>query len=549
MCTGGPRRPAPAGALEAPPPAGARIRARRPLPPRARRRGAAALLPQAETEQLRQEEQPPAAVTMDFSVLFDDPFLADFQLEIVAAEGGAELQSYPVHGALLAGQSPYFKALLQSWTPDGGRRIRLEVAGAAEHGAAEAMLRAAYSGAAPGGAGPEQLLACMVLADRYQLRRVVEACGRAIHAVDSAAISWPAALALLHLPPGLQESEAFSGLAEKAYQRVWCEFRNLDAAFQRAHLRAAFLQLPRGAVEHIARSHELRAASENAVFLAVAGWLRARLRDAAAAGDADAEAAAARDALHLLRLVRYPHMSANFLAAVAGHEQLLRHHPDFQLFLLEATQYSMASEQQRAAMTADPRCGRLLPRARGASATGAASAAASPAGGSSGGAASPAAPAPASAFTSYIARADLRTAVAKYRAGGGRDAYYLLTEGHCWNGFTWRLKLTVKPPDPGSGVEMNIHVGLCWSVEIAGEALPLSETSVVAVEFSIATHDFTTHEEDPTHSDRPVLIKAGTCWGWDDFYGRHYTDIETEFEKWIDEKGRMPLTCHLYSCS
>jgi hypothetical protein len=50
--------------------------------------------------------------------------------------------------------------------------------------------------------------------------------------------------------------------------------------------------------------------------------------------------------------------------------------------------------------------------------------------------------------------------------------------------------------------------------QIAGEPLPLSDASVVAVEFSIATHDFTMHEDDPTHSDAPVLIRAGTCWGW-----------------------------------
>jgi hypothetical protein len=91
-------------------------------------------------------------------------------------------------------------------------------------------------------------------------------------------------------------------------------------------------------------------------------------------------------------------MTANFLAAVASHEQLLRMHPDYQvrpqfegalrprsarshlrparllsapafahppsppppaprpqLFLLEATQYSMATEQQRAAMQVRPR--------------------------------------------------------------------------------------------------------------------------------------------------------------------------------------------------
>ncbi|KAI8475221.1 MAG: hypothetical protein J3K34DRAFT_71618 [Monoraphidium minutum] len=481
---------------------------------------------------------------MDFSALFNDPFLSDFDLQLVTAEGGAELARYPVHGAVLAGQSPYFKALLQNWTCKSARLISIKVAGAPEQGAAEMLLRAAYSGAVAPDAGPEQLLACMVLADRYQLRNCVEVCRRAIHAVDSARVSWPATLALLHLPPGLQEVDAFSSLAEKAYQRVWSDFHNLDAAFQRAPLRAAFLQLPAGAVEHLVRAQELRTVSENVVFLAVASWLRARARGGGGSGsgsacgegggggggEAAAAAAAAADAEHLLRLVRYPHMSANFLAAVASHEQQLRRHPEYQAFLLEATQYSMASEQQRAAMQADPRCGRLLPRARGC-----------------GGGEAPAAST--SAFTSYIARDDLHTAISKYRASACRDAYYLLTEGHCWNGFTWRLKLTVKPPDPESGVEMNIHVGLCWSVEIAGEPLPLSDASVVAVEFSIATHDFTMHEDDPTHSDSPVLIRAGTCWGWDDFFGREaYADLDGEFSKWMNEKGSMPLTCHLYSC-
>jgi hypothetical protein len=90
---------------------------------------------------------------------------------------------------------------------------------------------------------------------------------------------------------------------------VWADFHSLDHAFQRASLRAAFLQLPRGAVEHLVRSPELRSVSENAVFLAVASWLRARVRDAAGGGDGgddggDAAAAAAADALQLLRLVR-----------------------------------------------------------------------------------------------------------------------------------------------------------------------------------------------------------------------------------------------------
>lgn len=41
---------------------------------------------------------------MDFSGLFKDPFLSDFDLLLVTADDGRELDRYPVHGAVLAGQ-------------------------------------------------------------------------------------------------------------------------------------------------------------------------------------------------------------------------------------------------------------------------------------------------------------------------------------------------------------------------------------------------------------------------------------------------------------
>lgn len=60
--------------------------------------------------------------------------------------------------------------------------------------------------------------------------------------------------------------------------------------------------------------------------------------------------------------------------------------------------------------------------------------------------------------------------------------------GHFFNGFTWRLKLTVKPPDPGSANEMNIHVGLCWGIEVEGDGpLPLSENTMVQVCWACTT--------------------------------------------------------------
>ncbi len=34
-----------------------------------------------------------------------------------------------------------------------------------------------------------------------------------------------------------------------------------------------------------------------------------------------------------------------------------------------------------------------------------------------------------------------------------------------------------------------------------------------------ATWDFVLQEEDPTSSEGDVVIRSGTCWGWDDFMG------------------------------
>jgi len=41
---------------------------------------------------------------MDLSALFNDPFLSDFELQLVAAGGHQAVKQFPVHGAVLAGQ-------------------------------------------------------------------------------------------------------------------------------------------------------------------------------------------------------------------------------------------------------------------------------------------------------------------------------------------------------------------------------------------------------------------------------------------------------------
>lgn len=49
---------------------------------------------------------------------------------------------------------------------------------------------------------------------RYQLRVCVEACKHRLLTIDNRSISWNTALAMLHLPPGLAEGDAFAALTE-----------------------------------------------------------------------------------------------------------------------------------------------------------------------------------------------------------------------------------------------------------------------------------------------------------------------------------------------
>lgn len=75
------------------------------------------------------------------------------------------------------------------------------------------------------------------------------------------------------MPPGLRESESFQALTQKAHERVWQDYQNLDTAWQDAGLRSSFLLLPQEGVERVISRNELRAASENVVYVAVASWV------------------------------------------------------------------------------------------------------------------------------------------------------------------------------------------------------------------------------------------------------------------------------------
>jgi hypothetical protein len=118
--------------------------------------------------QPHQQPVPQSPAGPDLATHFDDPFLSDFQLALVTPER-AELARFHVHGIVLAGQSGYFKSLLQNWMGAEARVFSITIT-EDELPAARNMLQCAYSNSMPPEADAQQLLATMILADRCELR-------------------------------------------------------------------------------------------------------------------------------------------------------------------------------------------------------------------------------------------------------------------------------------------------------------------------------------------------------------------------------------------
>lgn len=111
-----------------------------------------------------QQQPPQYPAGPDLATHFDDPFLSDFSLALVTPDK-VELARFNVHGIVLAGQSGYFKSLLQNWMGAEARVFSITIT-EDELPAAKHMLQCAYSNSMPPEADAQQLLATMILADR-----------------------------------------------------------------------------------------------------------------------------------------------------------------------------------------------------------------------------------------------------------------------------------------------------------------------------------------------------------------------------------------------
>lgn len=65
---------------------------------------------------------------------------------------------------------------------------------------------------------------------------------------------------------------------QKAHDRVWDTFKNLDEAWTNKTSRQQWLQLPVEAVQRVLDNGELVATSENVVYIVLASWISSQIK-------------------------------------------------------------------------------------------------------------------------------------------------------------------------------------------------------------------------------------------------------------------------------
>ena len=178
----------------------------------------------------------------------------------------------PVHAIVLAAASPFFETLLRDWKDNLNNEIQMVVE-EEQVEAAKALISFMYNGTIPAGIPQQDLLNIILLADKYDVKRCLEAAGQALGALSASALEWPSLLAIASLPDHLYESDALAAARAVAAERQQQLFSDLEATWATADGRSKWRQLPVRAILQLAASDALCLASENTLFAAIASWV------------------------------------------------------------------------------------------------------------------------------------------------------------------------------------------------------------------------------------------------------------------------------------
>ncbi|GLI71567.1 hypothetical protein VaNZ11_016823, partial [Volvox africanus] len=154
-------------------------------------------------------------------------------------------------------------------------RLNVELA-PNELAAGQAVVRFMYTQALDGVEDDEELLACMLLADRWLLPDCVAACAGRLHSTPAGSLSWRVRAALLALPLGLSAaSPALAQLQTRAEASLMRTFRCPELILDDPDNRLLLLSLPPARLEQLLLSRQdVQVTSENVILALLSAWLQ-----------------------------------------------------------------------------------------------------------------------------------------------------------------------------------------------------------------------------------------------------------------------------------
>eukprot|EP00775_Hariotina_reticulata_P001600 gene1600-1940_t len=116
----------------------------------------------------------------------------------------------------------------------------------------------------------QQLLQVLLLADRYEVTKLLAAVSTAVQSIPSAELQWDTAMAIYNLPPGCAELEACENLYTAAAAKVQQQLGDLELVWhdqEDALKRQQLLGLPHQALKQLLESPLTAVHSENTEFI------------------------------------------------------------------------------------------------------------------------------------------------------------------------------------------------------------------------------------------------------------------------------------------
>jgi hypothetical protein len=157
----------------------------------------------------------------------------------------------------------------------------------------------------------------MLLADRFEVRKVQAAVATAFSAVQPQQLEWETTIQLLDLPSSCAEQEEFRAVQQLAVQRLQQQLGDLEEVWADQQLQQQLLALPFAALLQLLQllQHtDTRVATENTVVYTIEEWYRAQLR---AAQDVE-------QLEQLMHLVRVRHCTQYYAGTVMPQSTLVQ---------------------------------------------------------------------------------------------------------------------------------------------------------------------------------------------------------------------------------